>query len=297
MSTSILDSGLVKGTIGAGSGILGFFNTLIDKLGVLPGLLAPVGSLLLSMNGKSIIGGKGEYGENIFGGSGLFSWLKNYNTKNHDYWKEQNEILKSYAQMKQKLSGADFEKALSGASIQSREFAKSLDTVGNEYDVVSGQIDNFTAKQEKVGTLGAKIASTFKGIGSAIASMAVSMVAFMAVQTILTGIMSAIDKTVMSAQEAAEITQNALSNYDSAKSSIEGNITSVENLKDRFAELSKGVTDNGKNISLEIHGRHDPVIVPRAVVVVESMCALTIVDALFENMSARMDSILSFYKR
>ena len=126
LSTSILDSGLVKGTIGAGSGILGFFNTLIDKLGVLPGLIAPVGSLLLSMNGKSIIGGKGEYGENIFGGSGLFSWLKNYNTKNHDYWQEQNEILKNYAQMKQKLRGADFEKALSGASIQSREFAKSL---------------------------------------------------------------------------------------------------------------------------------------------------------------------------
>ena len=249
-STSVLDSGFVKGTIDAGSGILGFFNTLIDKLGVLPGLIAPVASLLLSMNGKSIIGGKGESGENTLDGSGLFSWLKNYNTKNHDYWKEQNDILKSYAQMKQKLRGADFEKALSGASIQSREFAKSLDTVGNECDVVNGQIDNFTAKQEKVGTLGAKIASTFKGIGSAIASMAVSMVAFMAVQTILTGLMSAIDKTVMSAQEAAEITQNALSNYDSAKSSIEGNITSVENLKDRFAELSKGVTDNGKNISL-----------------------------------------------
>lgn len=250
LSTSILDSGLVKGTINAGSGILGFFNTLIDKVGVLPGLLAPVASLLLSMNGKGIIGGKGESGENIFGGSGLFSWLKNYNTKNRDYWQEQNEILKSYAQMKQKLSGADFEKALSGASIQSREFAKSLDTVGNAEDVVFSKIDNFTAKQEKIGTLGAKIASTFKGIGSAIASMAVSMVAVMAIQTILTGLMSAIDKTVMSAQEAAEITQNALSNYDSAKSSIEGNITSVENLKDRFAELSKGVTDNGKNISL-----------------------------------------------
>lgn len=249
-STSVLDSGLVKGTIDAGSGILGFFNTLIDKAGVIPGLITPIASLFMSMNGKGLIGGKGEFGENTLDGSGLFSWLKNYNTKNHDYWKEQNDILKSYAQMKQKLSGADFEKALSGASIQSREFAKSLDTVGNECDVVNGQIDNFTAKQEKIGTLGAKIASTFKGIGSAIASMAVSMVAVMAIQTILTGLWSAIDKTVMSAQEAAEITQNALSNYDSAKSSIEGNITSVENLKDRFAELSKGVTDNGKNISL-----------------------------------------------
>ena len=57
------------------------------------------------------------------------------------------------------------------------------------------------------------------------------------------------------------------------------------------------VTDQGENIFLEIHGRHDPVIVPRAVVVVESMCALTIVDALFENMSARMDKIQEFYRK
>ena len=69
-STSVLDSGFVKGTIDAGSGILGFFNTLIDKVGVLPGLLAPVVSLLLSMNGAGVIGKKGESGENIFGGSG-----------------------------------------------------------------------------------------------------------------------------------------------------------------------------------------------------------------------------------
>lgn len=249
-STSVLDSGFVKGTIDAGSGILGFFNTLIDKLGVLPGLLAPVVSLLLSMNGKSIIGGKGESGENTLDGSGLFSWLKNYNTKNHDYWKEQNDILKSYAQMKQKLRGADFEKALSGATIQSREFAKSLDTVGNEYDVVTGQIDNFTAKQEKIGTLGAKITSTFKGIGSAIASMAVSMAAVMAIQIAITGIATVIDKAIMSAKEASEVTGTVLSNYSKATSEIDNNLSSVDNMRERFEELSKGVTESGKNVSL-----------------------------------------------
>lgn len=57
------------------------------------------------------------------------------------------------------------------------------------------------------------------------------------------------------------------------------------------------VTDQGENISLEIHGRHDPVIVPRAVVVVESMCALAIVDALFGNMYARLDKVQEFYKK
>lgn len=249
-STSVLDSGFVKGTIDAGSGILGFFNTLIDKVGVLPGLLAPVVSLLLSMNGAGVIGKKGESGENIFGGSGLFSWLKNYNTKNHDYWQEQNEILKSYAQMKQKLSGAEFEKALSGASIQSREFAKSLDTVGNAEDVVSSKIDNFTAKQEKIGTLGAKITSTFKGIGSAIASMAVSMAAVWAATQLIRIGADQIDKSFMTGAEAAEVTSENIENYTSSSKAIEENISTVEGLRDKFEELSKGVSSSGENISL-----------------------------------------------
>ena len=57
------------------------------------------------------------------------------------------------------------------------------------------------------------------------------------------------------------------------------------------------ITDSGEENSLEIHGRHDPVIVPRAVVVVESMCALAIVDALFSNMTSQMDRIKEFYQK
>lgn len=56
------------------------------------------------------------------------------------------------------------------------------------------------------------------------------------------------------------------------------------------------VNRQGENIEINIKGRHDPIIVPRAVVVVQSMVALTIVDLLFANMSARMDKILEFYK-
>lgn len=52
----------------------------------------------------------------------------------------------------------------------------------------------------------------------------------------------------------------------------------------------------GENISIEIKGRHDPIIVPRAVVVVEAMAAITLVDLLFANMSARMDHLQDFYK-
>ena len=56
------------------------------------------------------------------------------------------------------------------------------------------------------------------------------------------------------------------------------------------------VNQNMENIEISIKGRHDPVIVPRAVVVVEAMTALTILDACMLNMTARMDYLTDFYK-
>lgn len=56
------------------------------------------------------------------------------------------------------------------------------------------------------------------------------------------------------------------------------------------------VNQSCENVKVQIKGRHDPIIVPRAVVVVEAMAALTIVDALLLNMSSKMDTIISFYK-
>lgn len=55
------------------------------------------------------------------------------------------------------------------------------------------------------------------------------------------------------------------------------------------------VTKSGEEISINIKGRHDPIIVPRAVVVVEAMTALTVLDLLFENMGARIDYLKKIY--
>ena len=57
------------------------------------------------------------------------------------------------------------------------------------------------------------------------------------------------------------------------------------------------VNKSGEEIDINIKGRHDPIIVPRAVVVVEAMVALTIVDLLFANMTARLDKIQEFYHK
>ncbi len=56
------------------------------------------------------------------------------------------------------------------------------------------------------------------------------------------------------------------------------------------------VNKHGENIEVEIKGRHDPIIVPRAVVVVEAMTALTVLDACMMNMSSRVDYLTKFYK-
>jgi len=57
------------------------------------------------------------------------------------------------------------------------------------------------------------------------------------------------------------------------------------------------VNNSGEEIDIRIKGRHDPVIVPRAVVVMECMTALTVLDAMMINMSAKLDSIVNFYKK
>lgn len=64
-----------------------------------------------------------------------------------------------------------------------------------------------------------------------------------------------------------------------------------------IASNQKTINKNGENIEVSIRGRHDPIIGPRAAVVVESMAAITILDLLFDNMSSRMDNIIQFYKK
>ena len=48
------------------------------------------------------------------------------------------------------------------------------------------------------------------------------------------------------------------------------------------------VNRNGENVEILIKGRHDPIVVPRAVVVVEAMAALTVADLLLLGRSSRV---------
>ena len=56
------------------------------------------------------------------------------------------------------------------------------------------------------------------------------------------------------------------------------------------------VNKKEENIRVRIKGRHDPVIVPRAVVVVEAMAAITLLDMLFASIPSRMDNLIRFFQ-
>ncbi|MHB8129883.1 MAG: chorismate synthase [Mobilitalea sp.] len=63
-----------------------------------------------------------------------------------------------------------------------------------------------------------------------------------------------------------------------------------------ISRVQNTVNSDNENIEVKILGRHDPIIVPRAVVVVESMVAVTLVDHLFVGMTSQMNRIRDFYR-
>ena len=64
-----------------------------------------------------------------------------------------------------------------------------------------------------------------------------------------------------------------------------------------IAAEQRTVNKSGEEIGISIKGRHDPIIVPRAVVVVETMAAFAAADMLLGGMTARLDRIQEFYRK
>ena len=64
-----------------------------------------------------------------------------------------------------------------------------------------------------------------------------------------------------------------------------------------IAQPQQTVNRGGEDVEISIKGRHDPVIVPRAVVVVEAMCAFTVADMMLLNMSSKLENVKNVYLR
>ena len=55
-----------------------------------------------------------------------------------------------------------------------------------------------------------------------------------------------------------------------------------------IAKEQHTINEAGEAVTISVHGRHDPCLVPRAVPVVEAMTALALADALLQNRCARL---------
>lgn len=62
-----------------------------------------------------------------------------------------------------------------------------------------------------------------------------------------------------------------------------------------IAQVQQTITNQLEDTTIEITGRHDPVIVPRAVVVVESMIALALADLILCDLGANVNPIKALY--
>ncbi|MDR1530667.1 MAG: chorismate synthase [Clostridiales bacterium] len=62
-----------------------------------------------------------------------------------------------------------------------------------------------------------------------------------------------------------------------------------------IAKPQRTVDTAGNNVEISVTGRHDPIIVPRAIAVVEAMAAITIADAVLQNSTAKMSDLLKLY--
>ncbi len=63
-----------------------------------------------------------------------------------------------------------------------------------------------------------------------------------------------------------------------------------------ISQEQKTVGKDGRPVTITIGGRHDPVIVPRAVVVVEAMVAIILADHLLIGMSSKLENVKQIYR-
>lgn len=126
------------------------------------------------------------------------------------------------------------------------DFAQDINVAGLNSAQAAQKVEEYARSQQRANSISLKFVNTLKNIGVALLNMA----AFTAISMGISALINLFDDLTLSASEAAEITENVTQEFTQTSSGLQGNISEVESLRDRFAELSRGVSDNGKNISL-----------------------------------------------
>lgn len=249
LSTSLLSSDLVKGFVDTGSGILGFFQKLIDFAGAAPAVLTPVLSSLMKLKGYSLLGTNvNQSGKTVF--DPIWSQLSRNRSQfiAADDVRIQNDQarLREYIQSSTRLRGADLEAYFKNSSSAVVDFSRHLDVANMSVEDGAQAIERYGEQQRNLRSFSVQATSALKGFGASLLNMAAIMAVIMAVQALV----KVIDSAHMSAAEAAQVTADVDTAYSSSMSELSKNVDTITSLSDRFTELSAGVSSTGENISL-----------------------------------------------
>ena len=92
------------------------------------------------------------------------------------------------------------------------------------------------------------------------------------------------------------LSNNKVSTVSNYSGGIQGGLSNGEDIYFKVAfkptatilTKQKSIDKDKRNVEIQVSGRHDPCVVPRAVPIVESMAAMVIVDHLLRNRTTQL---------
>ena len=219
LSDSVLSSDFVKGVYDTGSGILGFLTSVVDTLGTIPGLIAPIVTLFAQMKGYSVFGTKTNL-DNFSGKE--FTFLEGLK-----FGKVDTEAVERYNEALEKTGDATeaWAKAQTNAEGESKKLNKVTRDLTKSADGNAVEMEKVSAANQKV-----SLSSRAAALGMNLLATAGNMLLSMGISFVINGIISGIQALASASEEAREKALEAGEAYQEQ-------VNAIEEYKLRISEL------------------------------------------------------------
>lgn len=234
LSSSVIDSGFIKGLVDFGTSFIEILTVITDKLGAMPALITAIAGAATVYSGA-------KNGGNSFGLLGLINGSIGYDPSGiRGTFAEFNRIV----EQSEDIQAAFIKKIEAGDSTM----AAYLKTVKGGNATLSGY--KTYCKQAGVEATALGTSSKAAAIGVTVLNTALNMLISMGISLVIQGIITVISHLANATDEAVERTKALNDAYNEFKATNRENITTLESLKSEFEILSRGVSHYGENVAL-----------------------------------------------
>lgn len=231
LSSSIVQSDLVKGVVSTGTSILEILDKIISALGAMPSLISTITAAVTAFAGAK--------GTNL----GMFDSFDGKIVRGGQY----AAVLREIAQYNNLAEDAQAEFADSLVS-SNTHLSNYLKTVKGGSATMDGYKAYCKAAGVEVKAFGtsAKLAA----IGATALNVAINAIVSFGIGLAIQGLITLIQKLANAEKEAIERTRELNAEFADFKKSNSDNVRTLEAMRTEFEELSKGVSQYGDNITL-----------------------------------------------